>query len=153
MDEHEKHENFLNVNIEKWIYGTIDKVQERDWEWKEAWRETYFEIGGLEESIANKGCPRKGAEALYELGRIKNTNIEYQNKTLQYVNDNLSKNGVYSLLALIILSEGNDITLGDLWEKVQRRYSDELDAEPSGSEQGATRVAYKLWNLGMIKDN
>ena len=36
------------------------------------------------------------------------------------INDNLSKNGVYSLLALIILSEGKDITLGDLWEKVQR---------------------------------
>jgi len=153
MDEHEKHEKILNVNIEKWIYGTIDKVQERDWEWKEAWRETYFEIGGLEESIANKGCPRKGAEALYELGRIKNTNIEYQNKTLQYVNDNLSKNGVYSFLAHRILSESegkSQIELSDLWDNVKRCYLEALCEEPANSNNGATTVAYKLWYLKLM---
>ena len=150
MDEHE---TFLNVNIEKWIYGTIDKVQ-CDWEWNEAWKKTYWEIGGQSEESAIKNCPKNGAKTLYELGRIINSKFAYQDVTPQYVRNNHGKNGVYSFLALRILSESegkSQIELSDLWDNVKRDYLEELDEEPANSNNGATTVAYKLWYLKLMK--
>ena len=38
-------ESFLNVDLEAWVYGTIEKHREGK-SWRHAWFETYLHIGG-----------------------------------------------------------------------------------------------------------
>ena len=91
-----------------------------------------------------------GTKTLYLLGRISGNDMPYQSPPLLEVWKNYSKNGVYALLALEILSLHPNISLNNLWHRIQERVRNELGEEPALSNQGAPTVAYKLWNLGLI---
>ena len=140
---------FLSVDLKSWVFGTIKKVQQGT-DWNNAWQKTYRELGGKSEESGKKGCPMNATKTLYLLGRINGSNIPYKNLPPREVWENYSKNGVYALLALEILSRNPSISLNDLWSKIQERVRGELGEEPALSNQGGPTVAYKLWNLGLI---
>ena len=139
----------MGINLRSWIYGTIKKVQEGD-DWNAAWEETYWKLGRKSVHSGRKGCPMIGTKTLYLLGRIKNSDIAFQNLPLRDVWDNYSKNGAYSILALEGLSQNPDISKNDLWHYIQHRIRDELGEEPAGSNQGGPSIAFMLWHLGLI---
>jgi hypothetical protein len=140
---------FLSVDLKSWVFGTIKKIQQGT-DWNNAWQKTYRELGGKSEESGKKGCPMNGTKTLYLLGRIKGSNMPYKNPLPREVWENYSKNGVYTLLALEILSRNPSISLNDLWSEIQERVREELGEEPALSNQGGPTVAYKLWNLGLI---
>ncbi len=142
-------EAFLAVDLKSWVLGTIKKVQQGA-DWNHAWQETYRELGGKSAESGKKGCPMNGTRTLYLLGRIKGSDMPYQNPPLRDVWENYSKNGVYSLIALEYLSRNPSISLNGLWSSIQKRVREDLGEEPAKSNQGGTTVAYKLWHLGLI---
>ena len=91
-----------------------------------------------------------GVKTLYLLGRIKDSDIAFQNLPLRDVWNNYSKNGAYSILALEGLSQNPEVSIHDLWHYIQHRIRDELGEEPSKSEQGGPTIAFKLWHIGLI---
>ena len=142
------HQIFCKLDIERWVFGAIEKVQNGA-EWNGAWQETYGELGGQSEEVMKKGCPMKGAQTLYELGRIKDGGKQRKNPPLQDILSNHSKNGVYAVLALEELQQNSDISVSDLWEKIQARMRSDLCEEPAASNQGGPTIAFKLWHLGL----
>ena len=140
---------FLKIDIKHWVFGTITKVQQ-DTKWNDAWQKTYKELGGNSIETGKKGCPMKGAETLYLLGRIKGGGMERTNPLLREILDEHSKNGVYAVLALEELEKAPGISLTELWKKIQIRVQNELSEEPAASNQGGPTVAFKLWHLGLI---
>ena len=140
---------FLGINLKVWVYDTIKKVQAGNG-WNAAWEETYWKLGGKSVHSGRKGCPMIGTKTLYLLGRIKNSDMPYQNLPLRDVWNNYSKNGAYSILALKGLSQNPDISIPDLWRYIQHQIHEELGEEPARSNQGGPTVAFKLWHLGMI---
>ena len=144
-----KRGTYLSLDLKSWVLGTIKKVQQGT-DWNEAWKRTYRELGGKSEKSKKKGCPMKGTETLYLLGRINGSNMPYKNPPAREVRENYSKNGVYALLAVEILSSNPSTSLNDLWPRIQERVREELREEPAHSNQGAATVAHKLWNLGLI---
>ena len=110
---------FLSVDLKSWVFGTIKKVQQGT-DWNNAWQKTYRELGGKSEESGKKVCPMKGTKTLYLLGRINGSNMPYKNPPPREVWENNSKNGVYALLALEILSRNPSISLNDLWSRIPR---------------------------------
>ena len=147
-----QYSRFLKVDLASWIYDTIEKVQKGD-DWNTAWEKTYWELGGTSVERGRKGCPLNGAKTLYLLGRIKNSDVPFQNLPLRDVWNNYSKNGAYSVLALEGLSQNPDVSLTGLWRYIQCRIRDELGEEPARSNQGAPTVAFNLWHLGLINQH
>lgn len=139
----------MNINLKSWVLGAIKKVQQGD-DWNSAWKKTYRELGGRSPHSGGKACPMIGTKTLYLLGRIKNSDMPYQNLPLRDVWENYSKNGAYAILALEGLSQHPDISLADLWRYIQRRIREELGKEPARSNQGGPTIAFKLWHLGLI---
>jgi len=144
-------EVMYNVLLKDWVLGTIRGVEAGE-DWNASWRRTYRAIGGKSDSIGQKGCPCKGTQTLYELGRIKNTRKPLRKPGLREIWDNYTKNGTYSILALELLRENPEINLTDLWILIQSRIRSDLSEEPAGSNQGGPTIAFKLWHLGMIVD-
>ena len=144
-----KYLQYMGINLKAWVYDTIKKVHEGEG-WNAAWEETYWNLGGKSSNSGRKGCSMIGTKTLYLLGRIKNSEMPFQNLLLRDVWNNYSKNGAYSILALDGLSQNPDISLTDLWHYIQHRIRDELGEVPAQSNQGGPTVAFKLWHLGMI---
>ena len=140
---------YMGITLKSWVRGTIKKVQGGD-NWNDAWEKTYWDLGGKSVHSGSKECPKIGTKTLYRLGRIKNSNMPYQNIPLRDVWQNYSKNGAYAVLALECLSQNPDILLADLWHFIRRRVREELGEEPAQSNQGAATVAFKLWHLKMV---
>lgn len=143
------HSHFLGVDLNAWVYDTIKKVEAGN-SWNAAWEETYWKLGGKSVHSGRKGCPMIGTKTLYLLGRIKNSDMAFQNLPLRDVWNNYSKNGAYSILALEGLSQNPDISRTELWRYIQHRVREELGEDPAHSNQGGPTVAFKLWHLGMI---
>lgn len=144
----ENFRTYLTVDIERLVFGTIEKVQAGA-DWNIAWQNTYHEIGGKSRTSAEKQCPMKGAETLYLLGRIRGAGRERVDASLETVLKNYSKNGVYALLALILLPSNSDISQTKLWEKIKACVKEDLKEIPACSNQGGATVAFKLWHLGL----
>ena len=140
---------YMGITLKSWVLGTIKKVHGGD-NWNDAWEKTYWVLGGKSVHSGRKRCPMIGTKTLYQLGRIKNSNMPYQNLPLRDVWQNYSRNGAYAELALEGLSQNPDILLPYLWHYIQRRVREELGEEPAQSNQGSPTVAFKLWHLGMI---
>lgn len=140
---------YMSINLKSWVLGTIKKVQGGD-NWNAAWEKTYWDLGGKSVHSGRKGCPMIGTKTLYLLGRIKNSNMLYQNLPPRDIWNNYSINGAYAMLALEGLSQNPDILLDDLWLYIQQRIRKELGEEPARTNQGGPTVAFKLWHLGMI---
>lgn len=145
------------VDLWDWIEGTIEKIEKRGFltseTWNDAWEQTYFELGGKSSSSASKGCPKKGAYTLFYLGRIAGTKRPYLDWNYQRIRTELSKNGVYAVMAIDILKEQPGLNLTALWSKIQKKYRKEFDDEPASSNQGGPTVAYKLFRNNKIKFN
>lgn len=144
-------DRFCKISLKDWVLDTIKKV-ERGVEWNCAWLKTYFELGGKSRESGNKPCPKKGTETLYLLGRIKGFRC-FQNPGLRDIREDYSKNGAYAILALEYIQQEPDISLPELWSKIQECIRRELNEDPAESNQGGPTVAYKLWHLGLIVRN
>ena len=144
-------DHFYNINLKDWVLGTIKKV-EHGADWNCAWLKTYFGLGGKSRESGTKGCPKKGAETLYLLGRIKGFG-RFQNPGLGDIRRNYSKNGVYAILALEYIQREPNMSQSELWHKIKERFRRELNEKPAESNQGGPTVAYKLWYLGLIVRN
>ena len=143
---------FFNIDLKAWIKETINLVQSGE-NWNKAWQKTYRNLGGQSVESGEKGCPMNGTKTLYLLGRIKDSNMPYQNPPLRDVWDNISKNGVYSLLTLELLEKNPDWDIDQIWTEVQKQVRKRLGEEPAKSNQGGPTVAYKLWHNGLINDS
>ena len=143
---------FLKIDLKEWIKGTIKLVQSGK-DWNKAWQKTYSKLGGQSVGSGKKGCPLNGTKTLYLLGRIKDSNMPYQNPPLRDVWNNISKNGVYSLLTLELLDKNPDWDIDHIWTEVQKQVLKRLGEKPAESNQGGPTVAYKLWHNGLIIDN
>ena len=141
---------FYYLNLWEWVKGTIDKIRLEEpltvEAWNSAWERTYFELGGKKEFSGTKGCPRMASYTLYYLGRITGTNRPYLDWSYQKIKDELSKNGVYAILAVELLKKNPDLNLHDLWLRIKEKYRTELNDEPAGSNQGGPKVAFKLFH-------
>jgi len=141
---------YLNLNLWEWVKGTIDKICLAEpitiSEWNGAWERTYFELGGKKRSSGTKGCPKKAAYTLYYLGRITGTNRPCLDWSYQKIKNELSKNGVYAILAVELLKKDPDLNLHDLWLRIKEKYKTELNDEPAESNQGGSTVAFKLFH-------
>lgn len=140
---------FMRIDLTDWVYRTIEKVQ-RGSQWQDAWQKTYRELGGASDAVMTKGCPMKGTQTLYELGRIKDSGKNRKNLPLAEIRNGYSKNGVYAVLALDELQSNSDISAPDLWKRIQERVRNDLGEEPAASNQGGPTVAFKLWHAGLV---
>lgn len=139
---------FLGLDIESWIKATIQKAQCGS-DWDKAWIEAYVELGGSSENSGNKSCPKNAARVLYETGRIKNSGQAFVDISLPYVWQYDSKNGVYALLAIDELQKNPEITYQDLVSAVHDQSNKIFGIAPA-SDQGAIKITYKLYNIGLI---
>ena len=144
-------DRFCNISLKDWVLGTIKKV-EHGADWNCAWIKTYFELGGKSRESGTKGCPKKGAETLYLLGRIKGFG-RFKNPGLRDIRRDYSKNGAYAILALEYIQQDPSISQSELWSKIQEGIRRELNEDPANTNQGGPTVAYKLWHLGLIVRN
>ena len=140
---------FLSIDIQLWVFNTIKWV-ENGVTWRDAWQKSYFSLGGESKESAKKSCPMNGTKTLYLLGRIKGSNKPYRDVPIREIWEEYSKNGAYAILSLEILRESSNISIDELWSKVQERIRKELGEEPAKYNQGGPTIAYKLWHQGLI---
>ena len=138
-----------------WIRGTIEKMnrfRKRDIQsWSHYWLETYKELGGQSDESGSKGCPQHAAYGLWRLGRIKEANISYQQKTIKSINQEYGKNAAYAVLALDLLEKRQAARdKANLWIQVQDKYRKTVHEKPAKSQQGAITVAVTLFEEGQI---
>lgn len=143
------------INAREWIRKTIEKMEnsetESPFEWNRFWEETYFELGGEKYSVACKGCPKKAGYTLWYLGRIKESNRERMEMSIDEVKNRLSKNGAYALLGQEILSNSLTLNKSDLFRRIQSEYRRRTNDEPAHSDQGGPTLTWILFNAGMLK--
>lgn len=142
------HRVFYNVDLAAWVYGTIEKHRQGV-SWPAAWFGTYEDIGGVSRSIGTKGCPMTAARTLYEFGRIKNGGMPFRDCDILEL-WNLSKNGTYAILATRLLHANSDLSKASLWREIQQTVRRDVGEEPARTDQGATRLTYQLWHLGLV---
>jgi len=140
----------FGIPLTRWIRGTIEKMNrfgKRDIQsWRDYWLETYRELGGQSDESGSKGSPIHAAYGLWRLGRIKNANIPYQHKRIDFINQNYGKNAAYAVLALDLLENRQDARdKANLWHLVQDFYRRTTHEEPAISQQGAVTVAVALF--------
>ncbi len=142
---------FRKVDLVKWVYGTVNKCQ-RGKSWGDAWLETYWEIGGLSESVGRKGCPMAAVKTLYEHGRLKNSGIPFRDCVIPELWKASRKNETYAILATRLLRENPSLGKAELWCEIQRTVRREVGEKPAGSDQGGPKLTFQLWHLGLIVD-
>ena len=94
-----------------------------------------------------------GTRTFYLLGSIVGTEIPYTNPPVAEIREKYCKNGVYSILSLDILERNPSTSFSELWDAVREKYSKLLTDVPAASNQGCPTVAYKLWQMGLIKSH
>lgn len=143
------------IDAREWIKKTIKKMEnsetESPFEWNRFWEETYFELGGEKHSVACKPCPKKAGYTLWCLGRIKESNREREELSIDEVENPLSRNGAYAILGQEILSNSPNLNKSDLFRRIQTEYMRRTNDEPAGSDQGGPTLTWILFNAGMLK--
>ena len=148
-------EVLFKVPLTRWIRKTIDKMnisRKRDIKsWSVYWFETYKSLGGQSDESGNKGCPQHAAYGLWQLGRIKDSNIPYQHMSISSINNTYGKNATYAVFAIDLLEKGKAArNEAMLWTQVQELYRKTFHEEPAKSQQGAIKVALTLFVEGQI---
>ena len=141
-------DQFLGVDLRRWVYGTIEKVR-HGIAWSDAWTATYREIGGRSESTGRKSCPMAAAKTLYEYGRIRNGGTPYSDCDIHCLWRE-SRNGTYAMLAIRLLSAEPTLNKSHLWSRIQHIVRCEIGAEPARSDQGGPTLVFLLWHQGLI---
>ena len=146
------------IPLTKWVRGTINKMNnagKRDYpSWSKYWLETYFELGGQSEESGTKECPQHAAYGLWRLGRIKETNVPFQQMAINLINLEYGKNAVYAIIALDLLENKQaERTKAGLWRQVQSLFKLRVHQNPAISQQGAVTVAEILFTEGQIITN
>lgn len=150
------YEELYGINLAKWVYGTIKRQKRESLSWNEAWGKTYKKFGG-EATTGTKGCPRKAAETLYLLGRIKNGGKPFKDCYIPELWE-ISRNGTYAILATQLLHVNPNLSKDEnkdkLWSKIQWAVRREVagDFDLPCKDAGGAEVASKLWRLGLIVD-
>jgi len=143
------------IDAREWIMKTIGKMENRETEdrleWNGFWEETYFELGGKSYSVACKGCPKKAGYTLWYLGRIKGSNRERVEMSIDDVENQLSKNGAYAILGQEILNKSPNLNKTDLFRRIQIEYRRRTNTEPASSDQGGPTLTWILFKAGMLK--
>jgi len=143
------------IDAREWMKKTIKKMEnseaESPFEWNRFWEETYFDLGGEKDSVARKGCPKKAGYTLWYLGRIKGSNRERVEMSIDAVENQLSRNGAYAILGQEILSNSPTLNKSDLFRRIQVEYRRKTNDEPAHSDQGGPTLTWILFNAGMLK--
>ena len=145
----------FKIPFTRWVLGTVDKMTKYGYDdfqdWSQAWLQTYKELGGTSVETGKKQCPKHAAYALWQLGRIKNTDKPFQNLSLASIYDQYGKNAVYAVLSIDLLSTNQAAQNNAfLWHQVQSLFLSKLHEEPAESQQGAVTVARILFDEGHI---
>ncbi len=144
------HPIYMKIDLEKWVYGTIDRYR-HGLSWRQAWIETYRNIGGRSDASGAKSCPMNAVEMLYQYGRLRNAGVPYADCEIPEL-WRRNRNGTYAVLAARLLRVNPDLGNAALWQEVRKVVRSEIGDEPAGSDQGAATVTLKLWRLGLIVD-
>lgn len=139
----------FKTNIIEWVLRTVSKA-DKGMEWRNAWSESYFQLGGKSSSNAVKACPLNGTKTLYEFGRIKGQIKQPELATFEQVRE-ISENGLYAFLAIEELKKEPQITHKALWKKVKARVCNIKGSAPSRDE-GTVKVVLALWNENLIQN-
>jgi len=139
---------FLNVDLLKWVYGTVEKVQNGA-QWNDSWKSTYLDIGGISKYSSKKSCPMNASRVLYETGRITGCGIDYKYTNLQDVWRD-TKNGVYALIAIDVILNDKSIDYEQLKKLVYAETLTQFKSAPK-TDQGAIRLVFMLWKLGKVQ--
>lgn len=152
---------FLNMRLKDWVQLTarrMDEASKEDTEyWRANWSNSYYELGGKNQSSSIKGCPMHAAYGLWFLGRIRGSKRPILNWDLRKIDEKLGKNAAYAILALQYLqgTRGSVVrvenwTRAKLWAEVQKAYKQELRKKPAQSEQGAIGIVLGLFREGEL---
>ena len=143
------------IDAREWIKKTIKKMENSETEsssdWNRFWEETYFELGGTSDTVARKSCPKKAGYTLWYLGRIKGSNREIVEMSIDDVKNQLSKNGSYAILGQEILNDLPNLNKSDLFRRIQIEYRRRTNDEPAKSDQGGPTLTWILFKAGMLK--
>ena len=140
--------DMFGISLNDWLEGTIAKVKNNE-PWNKAWINTYKDLGGQSLESGKKSCPKNAARVLYQNGRIAGYDENYKTVSFQEVIENDSVNGVYALMAIDELKQNNSIELSSLVKAVHCKFDKQFGSAPD-SDQGAIKLAFKLWHLNKI---
>ena len=140
---------FLGIDLEGWVENTIQKVGSGD-KWNKAWLSTYFELGGKSRDSGRKSCPKNAVRVLYETGRIRNSEHDYCQISLDDAWNNNSKNGVYALLTIEELVRRPEIDYTSLKSLVYSR-TYQIFGDAPETDQGAIKITQLLWGLELLR--
>ena len=148
-------EKLFHIPLTDWVRGTIDKMNEYEKKdshsWSQFWYSTYQELGGKSGSSGTKSCPQHAAFGLWQLGRIKDTNIPFKQIPIKLINQEYGKNAAYAEIALDLLKRGQSVPDEKiLWPQVQEIFRIKTHEIPAESQQGAIKVARVLFDEGQI---
>jgi len=151
-------EVLFGISLTRWIRGTIEKMNNAGrcdvQSWSDNWLKTYYELGGQSEASGSKGYPMHAAYGLWRLGRIKDTNILYQQMTITHINQEYGNNAAYAMLALGLLENKQAAaSKAGLWRQVQDLYKIRVHQEPAISQQGAITVTAALFEEDQLVTN
>jgi hypothetical protein len=140
----------FGIPLTRWVRGTIEKMDQAGrhnvQSWSDYWLKTYYELGGLSKASGSKPCPLHAAYGLWRLGRIKETNIPYQQMAVNHVYQEYGNNAAYAILALDLLENKQAAqSNAGLWRQVQDLFRIKVHQEPAISQQGAVTVAQILF--------
>lgn len=148
-------EVLFKIPLTRWIHGNIEKMNrlgKTDLDnWSDCWFTTYKELGGKSDSSGSKGCPQHAAYELWQLGRIKDTNIPHRQIPIKFIKQRYGRNAAYAEIALDLLEKGQAAqSETDLWFQVQGILRTTIHENPAESQQGAVTVARALFDKGQI---
>ena len=163
------HRIFYSVDLEKWVYGTIEKLRlEEGMSWNASWYATYLKLGGKSKDSGTKSCPRSAAKTLYEFGRIKDKNggLPFRDCDVSEMWDHpdCGRNGAYAILATRLLCKYPKLRRTAPWPEIKKALWPEIqevvrcevefddDDGPASNENDEVRLTWQLWHLGLIVD-
>ena len=118
--------------------------------WAKHWADSYWALGGRSSS-GSKGCPRSAAYALWYLGWLKGSARPPLDWPIQRIAGHLGKNAAYAVIAAQALTrQGFAQSHSALWERVRSEFQRETGQTAAQSEQGAVKVAIRLFTDGVL---
>ena len=143
------HLKLFHILGRDWVLKTAKKMIKNNRQdaasWNKYWEVTYFELGGKKKSTACKGCPIKAAYTLWYLGRIRDTERQRIDISINEVFEKFSKNGAYAILGQELLDNNPNLDKASLFEEIQKEFKKRTTGYPAESDQGGPTLTWILF--------
>ncbi len=139
--------NIFNIEIIKLVTRAAS-IADSGTDWADAWKQAYFELGGLSQNNSVKSCPLNGTRTLYEYGLLKfssKASVSFNERSILEA----SKNGWYCYLALCELKENPELDHKTLWGCVEKRVRERFGVAPK-KDQGSVKITLALFQEKLL---